>query len=163
MITRARARSSSRRRRPPAKSHPDLELLASLNLAKTNIKDGRAAAAVPALRDLTTRTEAMRLRPMAAEATLYLGEALLATKDYAAARQQLETAIGLADKLTLVPVATTAHYLLGMALTQSGDKAGAGRHFTEARTLLETMRKEARTDDLLKRDDLQRIAAAPSS
>jgi tetratricopeptide (TPR) repeat protein len=99
-----------------------------------------------------------------AEATLYLGEAFLATKDLAGARRELEAALGLSEKLTLVPLAANAHYWLGTILNQSGDSAGATRHFLEARKLVDAMHKEARTDDLLARDDLRRIlSASPSS
>ena len=136
-------------------SNPSIQLQSALNVAKTDIKVGRAAAALPRLRELLKRAETLRLRPLVAEGTVYLGEALLSTKDHAGARSELESALTLTEKLNMRPLSVTAHYLLGTALAQSGDKPAAARHLTQARQLIDAIRTDARTDDLLKRDDFR--------
>ena len=52
-----------------------------------------------------------------------------------------------------------SHYLIGMALRQGGNESEATRHVTEARRLLDDIRKEAGTNDLLKRADLKPLVA----
>jgi tetratricopeptide (TPR) repeat protein len=145
-------------------SSPEAELQSAINVAKTDVKDGRARGAVPKLQELVKRADSLRLRPLAAEAGLYLGEALLVTGDLAGARRELEAALSLSERLGLVSVAANAHFLLATTLTQDGNASGAARHLAEARKLVDGMQKEARTDDILGRDDLRRIvAAAPTS
>ena len=87
-----------------------------------------------------------------------LGEALV-TKDAVGARRELESALALSEKLGLRSVSANAHALLAAALIQSGDKAAGARHLAQARQVVDAIRTEARTDDLLKRDDIRRIVA----
>jgi tetratricopeptide (TPR) repeat protein/TolB-like protein len=141
----------------------DVELSIRLNLAKLDVKEGRGRAAVATLRALTRQAEEMRMRAVAAEGVLYLGESLLAGRDFAAARSELETALDRAQRLGLRPLAARSHYLLSITLKNTGDQSGAARHLAEARQIVEALRKEAGTNDLLARDDLRPIAsgAAP--
>jgi tetratricopeptide (TPR) repeat protein len=122
-----------------------------------DVKDGRARPAIARLKELTQQADALRLRPLAAEGVLHLGDALLATKDFASARRELESALDLNKKLGRRTLVARAHHLLGLTLRQAGDSAGAARHLNEARQIVESLRKEARTDDLLTREDLGRI------
>ena len=139
---------------------PDLEVLSRMNLAKADVKDGRARAAIPKLRDVVTRAEGMRSRLISAESRLYLGEALLASGDTAGARRELESALGLSEKLGLRALSANVHYLLATALAKLGDAPAAGRHLADARQIVDTLRQESRSDDLLGRADLRRIVAA---
>ena len=139
---------------------PELQLILQLKLSLTDVRDGRSRVAIPKLRSLLQQAEALRLRPLAAESALYLGEALLVSSDLAGARRQLESSLSLGEKLGLRPVVAQAHYLLGQTLRQSKDSAGAARHQDQARQIVDAMRKEAGTDDLLKRAELRRVLAA---
>jgi tetratricopeptide (TPR) repeat protein len=142
---------------------PDLELLARMNVGKTDVQDGRARAALPKLREIATRADGLRLRLIAAESRLYVGQALLATGDAAGARKELESALGLSEKLGLQSITANMHFELATAAGKLGDAAAAGRHLAAARQILDTLRQESRTDDLLGRADLRRIAAASRS
>jgi hypothetical protein len=51
-----------------------------------------------------------------------------------------------------------SHYLLAIALRSARNEPDAVRHHAEARRVLDEMRKEAGSDDLLKRADLAAIA-----
>ena len=142
---------------------PELEVLAAIGVAKSEIKEGRAASATPRLRALAARAETLRLRPMAAECLVYLGEALLSARDAAGAVRELEAALTLSEKLGLRSVTANAHYLLSAALIQKGDKAAAARHLKQAQEVVQAIRNEAQTDDLLARDDIRRIVSAGRS
>ncbi len=141
-------------------TNPELRVVSAMNVAKNDVREGRASAAVPRLRELAGRAERLRLRPLAAECSLYLGEALLVGGDSSGARRELEAALTLSERLGLRSVSANAHYLLAMASSQIGDKRASGRHLTEARQIVDAIRKEAGTDDLLNREDLKRIVSA---
>jgi hypothetical protein len=49
------------------------------------------------------------------------------------------------------------HYLLSIALGNSGQNSDAARHLAQARQIMEDIRKEARSDQFLKRADLKSI------
>ena len=91
-------------------------------------KGRREQAALSKLPELITRADNLRLRSLATEGTVHLGEALLSAKDHAKARSELESVLSLAEKLQLRSVAANAHYLLAMTLSQAGDKPGAESH-----------------------------------
>ncbi len=143
----------------PKNGNPDLELLSKINVAKVDIKDGRARAAIPKLREAVKRAEELRLRPLIAESGLYLGEALLAAGDLPGARRELESALALSDKQGLRSISANLHYLLASTLERMGQASAGTKHLSDARQIIEAMRQESRTDDLLARDDLRRILA----
>jgi hypothetical protein len=58
------------------------------------------------------------------------------------------------DKLGLEVLLAKNQYLMGEALRLSGDQTEASRHYSEARRILDEVRKEAGSDDVLKRSDL---------
>jgi len=138
---------------------PDLELLARINIAKVDVKDGRARAAIPKLRDWAARADELRVRPLVAETRMYLGEALLLTGDTAGARRELESALALSDKQGLRSISANLHFLLASAFERLGQAAVGAKHLADARQIVEALRQESRTDDLLARDDLRRIVA----
>jgi len=141
-----------------SKTHsPDLELQSRINVAKIDVKDGRARAAIPKLREAAARAEELRLRASVPEIRLYLGEALLASGDTAGARRELESALALSDKLGLRSISANLHFQLASTLGRMGQAAAGARHLADARQIVETLRQESRSDDLLARDDLRRI------
>jgi tetratricopeptide (TPR) repeat protein len=143
-----------------ASRSPDLDVQARLNVAKTDVKDGRGRAAVPKLREIAARADSLRLRLVATEARMYLGEALLTAGDAAGARRELDSALGVAEKLGLRSLSANLHYLLATALAKAGDRAGARRQLASAQQVVEALRQESRSDDLLNRADLREIVAA---
>jgi tetratricopeptide (TPR) repeat protein len=154
----ARSSFEQARRALAVTQNRDIELLTRLNLAKVDVKGGRARAALATLRAIAEQAEQLRLRGAAAECSLYLGEALLLTQNLADARTQLESAAAAADALGLRAVAARSHYVLARVLENGGDVTAAERHLGQARQIVNVLRQEARTDDLLIRDDLRPIA-----
>lgn len=141
----------------------DVELAARLNLAKADVKEGRSRAAIAPLGALNREAASLRLRLLEAESAVYLGEALAGTGDLQAAVRQLQAAVGLSGNLGLQDVAAGAHLALAGVTARSGDRASAERHRLQARQIIDEIRREAGSDTLLGRHDLQKLAAAPTS
>jgi tetratricopeptide (TPR) repeat protein len=136
-----------------------LDLLTRVNLAKTAIRGGRPQPAIDALKKLAGESDAVGLKYLSVESTVFLGEALVLAKRYTEARQELERALAKSEKLGLRTLLARSHFLLASALRSTGNAADAARHLGEARRILEEIRKEAGTDDVVKRVDLSPILA----
>jgi tetratricopeptide (TPR) repeat protein/tRNA A-37 threonylcarbamoyl transferase component Bud32 len=134
-------------------------VVTKVNLARLAIKQGHSAAAVSSLRELAREADSRRLKYVSVECSLYLGEALLGTKDYSHARQELEDARRKSEDLKLQILLAQSHYFLGTVLNLTNNQAEASRHYTEARRILDEVQKEAHSDSLLKRSDLSPIVA----
>jgi hypothetical protein len=129
--------------------------IARLQVAKLDLYEGQAARAASALRTLTGLVDAYAT----AQLTLLSAEADLRTGQQARGVDQLQSAVAKAERLGTRVLALHGHYLLMNALPDA-QKAEANRHRDKARQLLDEIRKEARTDDIVKRADLARIASA---
>ncbi len=128
-----------------------------LNLAKLDVVQRRSQSAVGALRKLKQDADSMGLKAESADASVYLGEALLAGKQASAARDELDNAVGRAEKLGLRVEQARAQYFLGVALAQSGKQTEAVPHYREAVKLLESISKEDGAGRVLERSDLKDI------
>jgi tetratricopeptide (TPR) repeat protein len=132
------------------------------DLARLAVTEGRPQGAIQTLRDLAAESSRLGLKHLSVESSVYLGRALLDTKEYAAARRELEAAAATGDKLGLrVPLAQS-HYFLAIILRRTGYEADASRHSAEARRILEEIRKEPGSDQITKRVDLKVIVADSS-
>jgi eukaryotic-like serine/threonine-protein kinase len=132
-------------------------LLTKANLAKLDVKEGRSQSAIPRLRELSTAADTLGLRALSIACSVYSGEALLNTKDYARARTELEGALSKAEKLGLQTLQAQSRDLLGSVFLASGKRDDASRNYTAARQILDGMGKESGQTDLLKRSDLTTI------
>jgi len=135
-------------------------LLAKFDAARTNLRDGRTAAAAADLKNLVKDADALGEKYVSYECSLYRGEALVRSRDYSGARLELETMLRAAQSASMGSLLPQTQYWLGMAIDGSGDKAGAATHFQQASQLLEQMHKESKSDGLLHRDDLRVISQA---
>ena len=131
-----------------------LTLITKLNLAKVAVKDGHSREAVNTLRKLADETDTQGLRYLSVECSVYLGEALMNGKDYSHARQELERSLARSEKLGLQALQVKSHYLLATTLRLSGNTKDASTHYNATHRILDDMRKEAKSDTLLKRADL---------
>ncbi len=131
-----------------------------LNLARASLGQGRPQTLSSSLKPLLQEASNIHSKYLATEATLLLGQALLATNDLSGARETLSTTVQNAQDLGLRVMTTQAHYLLAQAHRRAGRTADAQRSQTEARRLLDELRKEVGSDSLLKRSDLAPIAAS---
>jgi tetratricopeptide (TPR) repeat protein len=132
-------------------------VLAKLDLAKLDVVQGHAQSAVSTLRKLKQDTDIMGLKADSVRASIYLGEALLATNQAAAAREELDSAVGRAEKLGLKVEQARAQYLLGSALALSGKPQEAIPHYRQAVNILESISKEDGASRVLDRSDLRDV------
>ena len=132
-------------------------LNARLNLAKVSIKEGHAAAAVNTLKGLRKEADSLAVKYIATQCSIALGEALLNSKDYSHAQDELQSAVRKSEDLGMKSLLPEGHYLLSQALRKNGSKADADRHLQQAAQLVEEMRQESKSDSLLQRADLKLI------
>ncbi len=132
-------------------------LTARLYLARVSVKDGNAATAVSALRGLIREADSLGVKYLATASSIALGEALLASKDYAHAQDELESAVRKSEDLGMKSLLPEAHYLLSQALRKKGNVSDADRHLQQAAQYVEQMRQESQTDALLERADFKPI------
>jgi tetratricopeptide (TPR) repeat protein len=138
----------------------NLELIAKFDLARLSVRENGGSAAVGTLKGLAKDADATGERYLSAECSLYLGQALVQSKDYAPARQTLESVLRTAQDGGMKSLLPQANYWLAMALRGSGNGPEASSHLQQAHQLLEEMHAESHSDGLLQRDDLQPIVEA---
>ncbi|HET7207173.1 MAG TPA: tetratricopeptide repeat protein [Terriglobales bacterium] len=133
-------------------------LVTKTNLAGVLVKNGNARAAIAALRPLAQEAEARRLKYLHTRCLLYLGEALLEAKDYASARETFNIARQNSETAGLKAQQAESQYFLAQVIRLSGGKPDdAASHEAEARRVLDEIRKDAKSDDVLKRSDFAPI------
>jgi tetratricopeptide (TPR) repeat protein/predicted Ser/Thr protein kinase len=132
-------------------------LTARLYLARVSVNEGHAATAVSALRGLIREADSLGVKYLATSCSIALGEALLASKDYAHAQDELESAVRKSEDLGMKSLLPEAHYLLSQALRKKGNVSDADRHLQQAAQYVEQMRQESQTDALLERADFKPI------
>jgi tetratricopeptide (TPR) repeat protein len=137
----------------------EMTLLARLALARSDVQQGRSAAAIPALRSLAQQAESKGLKYEAVLCSLDLAEALINTKALPQARLEAERALTRTQKLGLKSLQARAEYLLATQSRLSGNSALAQDHYRETSRLLDEMRKETGSDKVLQRSDFAAMSA----
>ncbi len=140
-------------------TNAQLTLLAKVNLAKLAVKQGRSAAVVNQLRDLSQRADTMGLKYLSIQCSVSLGEALTDAKNYALAQRDLEGAVTRSEKLGLRALLAQSQFLLARTLDRSGHASDASPHYAQARQIAESIQKEANSDAIVNRSDLSPIFA----
>jgi len=137
----------------------DKVLASKIGLAKAAVKEGHPREAISALKSLAQEADGLGLKYLSAECSVDMAEALVNSKDYSHAQQELQTALGKAEKLGLRELLAKGQYLLATALRLTGNSAEATGHYGEALRLLDEIRKEAGADKVMERADLKPIYA----
>ena len=132
-------------------------LLAKVDKAKTDVSQGHAQAALGGLKKLTQDADALGLKSLAVESSVYLGAAMLAANDFKGARQQLDLSLARAEKLGLRILEAQADYQLALLLTRTGSAKEATPHYRKVVRILEGISKEDGSARVLERADLQAI------
>jgi hypothetical protein len=83
-------------------------------------------------------------------------------KKYARARAALDAALTEANRLGAKSLLAQAHYLTSLTEAADGKQDKSRRHLESARQLLEAIREDSRSDDVLRRSDLKPILDGPS-
>ena len=136
---------------------PDKVMLSKFHVAKAMLKQGNAPEAAVALRKLAGEADSLGMMYLSLESSVYLGQALVESKDYDHARQELERTAVKAEKLELRAVLAQGQFLLGTALRLGGHATEAGNHYRDALQYLDEIKKDTGSDAVLKRSDLNTI------
>ena len=153
----AAARYQQALQTPSRTNNRRLGLVSKINLAKVAVKQGRSRESISILRTLAEQADTAGLKYLSVECSVYLGEALLNTRDYAKAQEELNRALARSDKLGLQMLQVKGHYLLATALRLAGNSSEASQQFADAHRILDSINKEAKSDTFLKRSDLTTI------
>jgi tetratricopeptide (TPR) repeat protein len=102
---------------------------------------------------LSQEADSLGVRPLAVECVVYRAQTLLAVKDVAAARQDADRAIARALTSGFRLLAAKAHFVRGEALRAAKD-ASAPRAYAAALRILDEIKAEDGSQDVLKRADL---------
>lgn len=129
-------------------------VVSKLGLAKVDAAKGRAREAVASFKVLAQEADSLGSMYLSAECAVDSGEALVSSKDYAKARQALESALQASEKLGMRTLQVRAHYFLGTILRLSGNLSEASGQYQQALSLLEETRKEPGAENVLHRADL---------
>jgi tetratricopeptide (TPR) repeat protein len=136
-----------------------LLLVSKLNSAKINIEERQPQAAMRTLKGVAEETEALGLKHLAIECSIYEAQARIQLKDYPRAQQQLERAALQSENLGLRPLRVMAHFSLGKMFREKGEPADATSHYRQAVSLLDALRKEPGSDKIMERADFKAIYA----
>jgi tetratricopeptide (TPR) repeat protein len=131
-----------------------LTLISKFNLAKVAVKQGNSREALAALRGLAEQADAVGLKYLSLECSIYLGEAHLSQKDYSKAQEELNRALARSEKLGAPMLQARSRYLLATTLRLTGKEAEASRNYADVHRILDEMSKESKSDAFLKRNDL---------
>lgn len=129
-------------------------VVSKIGLAKVDAAKGRAREAVTSFKVLAQEADSLGSMYLSAECAVDSGEALVSSKDYAKARQALESALQASEKLGMRTLQVRAHYFLGTILRLSGNLSEASGQYQQALSLLEETRKEPGAENVLHRADL---------
>jgi eukaryotic-like serine/threonine-protein kinase len=132
-------------------------LIAKMNLARTSVAEGRPQAAIPELRAAIQEADTLRLKFYWLRGSVDLADAMIRSKDYAHARQQLDTALNTSEKLGTRLQTALIHFQLGHLLKQTDDAAGAAAQYHQAVAILDEIKKEQGAERVLDRADLKAI------
>jgi serine/threonine protein kinase/tetratricopeptide (TPR) repeat protein len=135
----------------------DKMLEAKTGLAKIASKEGQTREAITSFNSLAEEADSLGMKYLSVECSVELAEVFARAKDYARARQELEPALGKAEKLGLRILLAKAHYLLAAILRETGKGEEAARQYAATVRLLDDIRNEAGADKVIERADLKPV------
>ena len=130
-------------------------LLAKINLAKVEAREKNWRQAIPNLRTLAQQADDASLKYSSVECSIFMADAMMQSHDYSHARQELQRALLLSDKLGQQSLSAQAHYLLATIARNSANNTDAQDNYRAVVSTLDAMKKEAGAEKLLQRSDLK--------
>ncbi len=137
----------------------DVLLTTKMNLAKVAVAGGHSRATTSELKTLAQQADAQGRKYVSIASSVLLADALIKSKDYPAARQELQRSLGKSEKLGLRLETARIHCLLGTGLRLSGSSTEAAAQYREAGRLLDEIGKEPGAEHMSERYDLKPIYA----
>ena len=141
---------------------PGEVLISKLHLAEAAIEEGNAPSVVRQFGDLKQQADSRNLKYLSLESSAGMAEAMIRSKDYSHAQQELQTDLSNSEKLGSRYLSARIHYLLGNADRLSGNAAEASGHYAQALSLIDEMRKDPGAEKLLERADLKSVSSEAS-
>ncbi len=141
----------------------NLLLVSRLNSAKLTIEEGQPQGAMKTLRGVADEAEALGLKYLSIECSIYEAEGGMQLKDYSASRQRLERAVLQSEKLGLQPLLLRAHFFLARWSRDKGATDDATSHYRQALNLLDGIKKDPGADKVTERADFKAIYAESDS
>jgi tetratricopeptide (TPR) repeat protein len=138
----------------------ETQLRSKVNVAKADLALGHAAAVIPVLKKLAQEADALGLKADSVECSIYLTQALVATKNDAAAQAALTLAQARAENLGLRILQAKADSLEAALAAKAGKTAQAQRSQLEVRRILDAISKEDGAAKIMDRADLKVLLAA---
>ena len=134
-------------------------LIVKTNQSRLAISQGHSQVAIAGIRTAIKEAEILHLKYFWLRSSVDLGEAMIKAKDYAHARQQLESILGASEKLGVHLETARIHSLLGQVLQLSGDNINAVRQYQLALVIFEELKKDPGAEHILERSDLRALYA----
>ena len=131
--------------------------ISRFGLARLDVLQGHGTAALPVLQKLGQETDALGLRALSVQASIYLARAQLAANKIQPADQELARALNRADKLGLIIEKAQAHYLMGALATVTHKEKQLASEYRDTVNTLESISKQPGMEHLLDREDLKGI------
>jgi eukaryotic-like serine/threonine-protein kinase len=142
---------------------PQTVVTAKANLAKIHVQEKHAQEALSSLRALIPQADGLGLKYVSVESSIFMAEAMMQSPDSPHARQELERARQVSDKLGMQPLSARAHYLLATIARDSGNTSDAQDNYREVIRRLDTMKKDPGAERLLQRADFKAIYDASTT
>lgn len=151
----ARALYEQELRTATQSKQPDSILRAKVDLVRVGVQEKRGGVALSSLQQLVQKADELGQKYTSVDCSIMMAEAMLQTRDRSQARQALERALLLSDKLGMQPLSARAHHLLAIISQDSGDTNDAQSHYREVIRLIDTMKKDPGAEKLLQRSDFK--------
>jgi tetratricopeptide (TPR) repeat protein len=130
-------------------------LSSRLSLARVTNVEGRSRAVTSDLRSLSQEADKQGLKYLALESSVEMAAAMVNSKDYSHARQELDRALGTSEKLGLRLQTARIHYLLGETMRLGGNAGDAPAQYQQAVNILDQVKKDPGAEHVLERADLK--------
>jgi len=140
-------------------SDKEMLLTSKLNLAKVAVGEGHYQSAAADLRALAQQADLLGKKYISEVSSTLMAQALIESKDYVHARQELQRNLSKSEKLGLRLQNAKIHYLIGSALRLSGTPSEAPPQYREALRLLDDIRREPGAEHVIQRYDLKPMYA----
>jgi serine/threonine protein kinase/tetratricopeptide (TPR) repeat protein len=138
-------------------SDKEVILLSKVNRAKTNLAAGHAPATIPVFKKLAQDADALGLKALSVQCSVYLAEAEIAARNNSAAQQELGLILARAENLGLRILQAKTQYLQAWLLAKSGKNSEAIVNYREVVRILDAVSKEDNSSKVLDRADLKNI------
>lgn len=139
-------------------SDRDLQLQLQLKLAQLSLDKAPSRPQVSAMQHLADQAGGAGLKYTSLDGSLSAAEGMIKIKNYADARQALESLIAVSEKLGTRPLLARGHLLMATVLRLSGNAADAAPEYRQAVQIVHDMQKDA-GPNFVERSDVKSLLA----